>query len=86
MVCHCCQKMFHGLAGRQTLDGLGVLLVLNDGLWLIGRLVLMLECLGFFIYFVAGGWLFSCVSKEGVLAVKICPMAPEKRFGSSRNL
>ena len=78
--CHCCQKMFHGLAGRQTLDGFGVLLVLNDGLWLIGCLELMLECSGFFIYFVAGGWLFSCVTKEGALGVKIRPMAREKRL------
>ncbi len=44
---HCCQKMFHGLAGRQTLGGfLGALLVLNDGLWLTDCLVLELECLG----------------------------------------
>ena len=47
--CHCCQKMFHGLAGRQTLDGfLGALLVLNDVLRLTGRLVLEVECLGHF--------------------------------------
>jgi hypothetical protein len=46
---HCCQKMFHGLAGRQMLGGfLGMLLVLNDGLWLTERLVLVLECLGHF--------------------------------------
>jgi hypothetical protein len=44
VVCHChfhdhrCQKMFHGLAGRRTLDGfLGALLVLNDGFWLTER-------------------------------------------------
>jgi hypothetical protein len=30
--------MFHGLAGRRTLDGfLGALLVLNDGFWLTER-------------------------------------------------
>ena len=47
--CHCCQKLFHAMAGRQTLDGfLGVLLVLNDVLRLTGRLVLELECLGHF--------------------------------------
>ncbi len=47
--CHCRRKIFHGLAGRRTLDGfLGVLLVLNDVLRLTGRLVLELECLGHF--------------------------------------
>ena len=46
---HCRRKMFHGLAGRRTLDGfLGVLLDLDDVLWLTGRLVLELECLGHF--------------------------------------
>ena len=47
--CHCCQKMFHGMAGRQTLDGfLGALLDLNDILRLTGHLVLEVECLGHF--------------------------------------
>ena len=42
-------KIFHGLAGRQTLGGFpGTLMVLNDGLWLMERLVLVLECLGHF--------------------------------------
>jgi hypothetical protein len=41
--------MFHGMAGRQTLDGfLGALLVLDDVLRLTGRLVLEMECLGHF--------------------------------------
>ena len=47
--CHCRRKMFHGLAGRRTLDGfLGALLDLGDALRLTGRLVLELECLGRF--------------------------------------
>jgi hypothetical protein len=46
---HCRRKMFHGLAGRQTLDGfLGALLDLDEFLWLTGGLVLELECLGYF--------------------------------------
>ncbi len=46
---HCRGKMFHGLAGRRTLDGfLGALLDLGDVLRLMGRLVLELECLGHF--------------------------------------
>ncbi len=46
---HCRRKMFHGLAGRQTLDGfLGALLDLGDVLRLTERLVLELECLGHF--------------------------------------
>ncbi len=46
---HCRRKMFHGLAGRRTLEGfLGALLVLNDVLRLMERLVLELECLGHF--------------------------------------
>ena len=46
---HCCRKMFHGLAGRRTLDGfLGALLDLDDVLRLTGGLVLGLECLGHF--------------------------------------
>ena len=40
--------MFHGLAGRRTLDGfLGALLDLNDVLRSTGRLLLELECLGY---------------------------------------
>ncbi len=46
---HCRRKMFHGLAGRQTLDGFfGALLVFHDVLRLTGRLVLELACLGYF--------------------------------------
>ncbi len=45
----CRRKIFHGLAGRRTLDGfLGALLDLDDVLRLKGRLVLELECLGHF--------------------------------------
>ena len=30
-------------------------------------------------FLVAGGWLCSCVSEEGVFGVKICPTARETR-------
>jgi hypothetical protein len=41
--------MFHGLAGRQTLDGfLGALLDLDDVFRFTVRLVLEMECLGHF--------------------------------------
>jgi hypothetical protein len=47
--------MFHGLAGRRTLDGfLGASLVLQDGLPLTERLVLEMECLGHFRWLLAG--------------------------------
>jgi hypothetical protein len=46
---HSRRKMFHGLAGRRTLDGfLGALLDLDDFLRLTGGLVLEMECLGHF--------------------------------------
>ena len=69
-------KIFHGLAGRQTLGGFpGTLMVLNDGLWLMERLVLVLESWG---HLVADVWFCSCVSNEGVFGVKVCPTPRQK--------
>ena len=46
---HCCGKRFDGLVGRQMLGVFPcALLVLDDGLLLLERLVLELECLGHF--------------------------------------